>query len=96
MKISPGFYQTFKYNRCQNSNNMDKEKILRIAAIVFFSLTVLTALVMFIFFPPMKGIGYQTFLGTLKVQWLAYHKWFGAAFAVLAIVWFILGKKKKE
>jgi hypothetical protein len=50
---------------------------------------------MLIFFPPMKGTGYQAFLGTMKVQWLPYHKWFGIAFALLAVVSYALGWKKK-
>jgi len=71
------------------------KKISKIAAIALFIATLLTALILMIFFPPMKVVGYQSFLGTLKDQWLPYHKWFGVTFAVLAIVGFALEMKKK-
>jgi len=77
---------------------MSQEKtlnILKILTIALFAATVLTALVLLIFFPPMKVVGYQIFLGTMKVQWLPYHKWFGIAFALLAVVSYALGWKKK-
>jgi hypothetical protein len=73
---------------------MNQSKILKIIQIVLFAATVLTALVLMIFFPPMHGIGYQAFLGLMKEPWLDVHKWIGAAFAVAAIAYLIFSKKK--
>ena len=72
------------------------KKILNIATIALFTAMLLTALILIIFFPPMKGIGYQAFLGTPKTLWLPIHKWLGIAFALVAIVGFFLSLKKKE
>jgi len=78
---------------------MSQEKtlnILKILTIALFAATVLTALVLLIFFPPMKVVGYQIFLGTLKDQWLPFHKWLGIAFAVIAIISYAMHWKDKK
>lgn len=72
------------------------KKTLKIITTALFVATLLTALVLIIFFPPMKGIGYQTFLGTLKATWLSIHKWLGIAFALVAITSFAISKQKKN
>jgi preprotein translocase subunit SecG len=72
------------------------KKILKMITIVLFIATLLTALVLIIFFPPMKVVGYQIFLGALKDQWLPFHKWLGIAFAVIAIISYAMHWKDKK
>jgi len=42
------------------------------------------------FFPPVKGLAYQTFLGTLRRHWLPVHKVMGFALVVSALISLIL------
>jgi len=76
---------------------MIKEKIkaiINLLSIILFLATILTILILMIFFAPMNGIGYRVFLSIPKKEWLIIHQWIGLSFVIIAIINFFLNFKK--
>ena len=75
---------------------MKKEQIkavIHIITIILFLATLITTLVLLLFFEPIKGMSYTTLLDLSKKEWYDLHLWLFISFAVLAIINFVLGWK---